>query len=500
MRTRTLASSSSAHQTAGAYGGRGRSMRLRARSGHPKRLCLQRAVAEPRRMGLTAFPRCPARSPPFRPRGGAVRPSGPGGGRRPRAGGGRPSRRAGGRPGSWPRGRGHAAAARSGATRSSRASARSAAGSSTPVYGSSPKPSSPSWAARQRARCSTSSRTAGFGAVLVDLAQGRGDQRAGQFGLEDGGVDVRGHVGRPDFQRRPVPGRAEVPIDHLDVQGRPGAEQGLYRPAEVGRGREVRRQPRRGPAGPGHRPPAGVARVTPAPERRVGRQGDQCRQPRSDPVGHRHGGVHVERADVDVAAAADQRVGERAEAAVLLALARLVVGQVQRTLHGDHRRGRGQQLYSRGRGPPGRGCAAGRRARRAAKLPSGLSEWTAPPGSGCPRGAARPAAHAAVARTSGAAGTTRNVRASTSRNSSSTPTVRGTVGRTVFCVVPVLVVLLPGSITTPPWTYESFHHELNTRRGAHVDSVKCQVIVAGYRQEAIRGGTAGPDGATVAGV
>ncbi|GAA3103688.1 hypothetical protein GCM10020254_56860 [Streptomyces goshikiensis] len=62
---------------------------------------------------------------------------------------------------------------------------------------------------------------------------------------------------------------------------------------------------------------------------------------------------------MDVPAAADQGVGERAEPPVLFALARLVVGQVQRPLQGHHRRGGGQQPAAVRAGGPGEGAPQG---------------------------------------------------------------------------------------------------------------------------------------------
>ena len=73
---------------------------------------------------------------------------------------------------------------------------------------------------------------------------------------------------------------------------------------------ERRRRPGRRPAPPQLGAVAGVAGVAPAPERRVGRQGHDRRQPRPDAVHDRDGQLGIVDADVDVHAADDLLPGQ----------------------------------------------------------------------------------------------------------------------------------------------------------------------------------------------
>ena len=143
---------------------------------------------------------------------------------------------------------------------------------------------------------------------------GRGlDEAADEPGQGDGVLDPEGDVGGPDLDGRPVLRQAGVEIDHAGVQDGPGRQDRVDEPVVVGGvGEDVVGAGRR-PAVPGLGPVAGVAGVGALPERRVGGEGGQDRQPDPDPVEDGDALLVVLDAHVDVAAAGEHLLGGEGE-------------------------------------------------------------------------------------------------------------------------------------------------------------------------------------------
>ncbi len=141
------------------------------------------------------------------------------------------------------------------------------------------------------------------------LDQGPGEQRD-----DDGLLDLAGDVGHPDLHRRVRRGEPGVEVDHPLVEDGAGRD-------HVGHGRvvrlgapEERRRARARPPRPHQRAVARVPGVVPAPERRVGRDRAQHRQPGPDAVQHPDALLARGDLDVHVLAVGQLLGGDRAEA------------------------------------------------------------------------------------------------------------------------------------------------------------------------------------------
>jgi hypothetical protein len=151
------------------------------------------------------------------------------------------------------------------------------------------------------------------GGIRAGMAGFGFDQGAGQRGDQHRVVGVQAYVGNADFQGGITLGQARVEVHHARVEQRAGADHVPYRllvgagAAEGGGGSGA------GPAAPHLVAEAGIGAVASLPERGVGAERQQDRQPRRYPV--QRGDPFVGRGDLDmhVAAAGELLVGGQAE-------------------------------------------------------------------------------------------------------------------------------------------------------------------------------------------
>ncbi len=165
-----------------------------------------------------------------------------------------------------------------GRSRPTRAST-SAAGANRPVDGSTSRSDKPYRAARHVAARTRAGLSAGDAPALEPL-----DQRPAEHGDHHRRLEIGADVGDPDLDGRVLRRQPGVEIDHAVVHGRARLDQLGDAAVIVGLVRERFGRAGSGPLVPEDRPIARVAGVLALPERRVGRQRPQHRQPRLQPV------------------------------------------------------------------------------------------------------------------------------------------------------------------------------------------------------------------------
>ena len=116
------------------------------------------------------------------------------------------------------------------------------------------------------------------------VAGGGLDQAADEPGQGDGVLDAQRDVGGADLDGGPLVREAGVEIDHAGVEDGVGGEHVVDEPVVGGGVGEHLVRAGGGPAVPGLGPEAGVAAVGALPERRVGGERGEHRQPAPDPV------------------------------------------------------------------------------------------------------------------------------------------------------------------------------------------------------------------------
>ena len=152
------------------------------------------------------------------------------------------------------------------------------------------------------------------------------DQSADEPGQGDGVLDAQRDIGGADLDGRPLLRQAGVEIDHAGVEHGVGGEHVVDQPVVLGGVGEHLVRAGGGPAVPGLGPEAGVAAVGALPERRVGGERGEHRQPDPDPVEDGDALLVAVDGDVHVAAAGQHLAGGEPElrqhAGVALALGR----------------------------------------------------------------------------------------------------------------------------------------------------------------------------------
>lgn len=135
------------------------------------------------------------------------------------------------------------------------------------------------------------------------LVQRGHHQRAGEPGDGDGAVDVQLDIGRAYLQRRVVVGQPGVPVQLAPVGYDAGGQQSGHLLFVVRGAGEERWRAADRPAAENHGAPAREPGVPPFPERGVGAQGHQHRQPGSQPAERGGTGLTVGHGDMDMHAA-----------------------------------------------------------------------------------------------------------------------------------------------------------------------------------------------------